>query len=46
MSALREPLSERRLKMVFKVFGFFDRNGEKMVELEDLCTFFLSNLFF
>ena len=36
LSAIREPLSERRLKLVCKVFSFFDLKKEAMVNANDL----------
>ena len=42
LSAIREPLSERRLKLVCKVFSFFDLKKEAMVNIGDLGNNFLN----
>ena len=36
LSAIREPLSERRLKLICKVFSFFDTKKEAMVNIDNL----------
>jgi len=39
LTAIREPLSERRLKLVCKVFSFFDTQKESIVNIDDLGRF-------